>query len=80
MTEYTTILVHKETKERLANLKEYGRESYEELINKLITVYEKLRGEGELSEETKKDIAIARKQIREGKKLSTKELMAELGI
>jgi hypothetical protein len=80
MSEYTTILLHKETKERLANLKEYGRESYEELINKLITVYEKLRGEGELTEETKKDIAMARKQIKEGKKLSTKELMAELGI
>jgi hypothetical protein len=80
MSEYTTILVHKETKERLASLKDYGRESYEELINKLITVYEKLRSGEELSEETREDIATARKQIKEGKKLSTKELMAELGI
>jgi hypothetical protein len=80
MSEYTTILVHKETKEHLALLKDYARESYEEVINKLITIYEKLQSEGELTEETKKDIKIAREQIKEGKGMSTKELMKELGL
>ena len=80
MSEYTTILLHKETKERLANMRDYARESYEEVINKLITIYEKLKTEGELSEETKKDISIAREQIKKGKWVSTKDLMAELGI
>lgn len=80
MSEYTTILIHKETKERLTTLKDYGRESYEEIINKLITIYEKLKAEGELSEKTKKDIALARKQIQERKGISTKELMSELGL
>jgi len=81
MSEYTTILVHKETQEKLASMKEYKRESYEEIINKLITVYEKLvSAEGELSEGTKKDLAEARKQIKAGKGISTKKLMAELGL
>jgi hypothetical protein len=80
MSEYTTILIHKETKEHLSVLKDYARESYEEVINKLITVYEKLKSEGELSEPTKKDIETARKQIKEGKGLSTKQLMEELGL
>ncbi|MEW6529125.1 MAG: hypothetical protein AB1391_04500 [Candidatus Micrarchaeota archaeon] len=80
MSEYTTIIMHKETKKRLTALKDYGRESYEEIINKLITIYEKLKAEGQLSEKTKKDIGLARAQIREGKRMSTKELMSELGL
>jgi len=80
MSEYTTILVHKETKERLAEMKDYGRESYEEVINKLITIYEKLKGEGKLTEKTKKDIEIARKEIKKGEGISTKKLIAELGL
>ncbi len=80
MSEYTTVLIHKETRNKLATLKEYAKESYDEIINKLITVFEKLKSEGELTEETKKDIDIARKQIKEGKGMSTKELIAELGL
>lgn len=80
MSEYTTILIHKETKEHLSLLKDYYKESYEEVINKLITVYEKLKSEGTLGDKTKKDIEIARKQIKEGKGISTKDLMSELGL
>ena len=80
MSEYTTILIHKETKEHLMVLKDYARESYEEVINKLITVYEKLKTEGELSEKTKQDITTARKEIRQGKGISTKQLIADLGL
>jgi len=80
MSEYTTILIHKDTKEHLSLLKDYYKESYEEVINKLITIYEKLKSEGALSDQTKKDIETARKQIREGKGISTKELMSELGL
>jgi len=80
MSEYTTILIHKETKERLLALKDYGRESYEEVLNKLITIYEKVKSEGELSAKTKEDIDTARKQIKDKKGMSTKELMAKLGL
>ena len=80
VTGYTTIAIHKETRKRLASLREYARESYDELLNKLITVFEKLGAEGELSENTKRDIEIARRQIKGGKGISTKELAARLGI
>jgi len=80
MSVYTTILLHKETKDHLALLKDYSKESYEEVINKLITIYEKLKSEGELSAETKKDIETARAQIKAGKGVSTKELMKDLGL
>lgn len=81
MSEYTTILVHKETREKLASMREYKRESYEEVINKLITVYDKLMAaKGELSDKTKEDISEARKQIRAGRGITTKKLLAELGI
>ena len=80
MSEYTTVLLHKKTRERLGSLKDYTRESYDEVINKLITVFEKLKSEGELKEETKKDIETARKQIKGGKGISTKELVEQLGL
>lgn len=80
MPEYTTILVHQETRKRLATLKDYAKESYEEVINKLISVYLKLKSEGELTEQTKKDIETARTQAKSGKGISTKQLMAELGL
>ncbi len=80
MSNYTTLLVHKETRDKLASLREYARESYEEVINKLITVYEKLRAEGELKEEVKKDVETARTQIKARKGMTTRELMVELGI
>ncbi len=81
MSDYTTILVHKETREKLAGMRDYKRESYEEVINKLIIVYDKLMAaKGELSDKTKEDVAEARKQIRAGKGITTKKLLAELGI
>lgn len=81
MSEYTTVLMKKETKEKLADFKEYGRESYDEVINKLMTIVGKLRDvEGELSEDTKKNIELSRKQAKEGKTVKMKDLMRELGI
>jgi len=80
MTGYTTVLVHKETKERLERMKEYAKESYDEVINKLITLVNMMKKEGELSEETLRDIATARGQAKAGKGVSTKELMARLGV
>lgn len=80
MSDYTTILVHRETRERLATVKDYARESYEEVINKLISVYEKLKAEGELSAQAKSEVETARKEIKAGKGVSTKKLMADLGL
>jgi uncharacterized protein YjgD (DUF1641 family) len=80
MTGYTTVLVHKETKERLERMKEYAKESYDEVINKLITLVSLMKKEGELSEDTLRDIEKAREEIKRGEGMSTKELMAKLGV
>ena len=77
---YTTVLLHKETKERLETMKEYAKESYDEVINKLITIVKLVNEEGKLSDDTLKDIHEARAQIRKGKGMSTKQLMEKLGI
>jgi hypothetical protein len=80
MSGYTTVLVHKETKERLEKMKEYSKESYDEVINKLITLVSLMKDEGKLSEKTLQDIKESREQAKKGKTMSTKELMAKLGI
>jgi len=80
MGAYTTVLLHKETKERLEQMKEYAKESYDEIINKLITIVSLMKDEGKLTEQTLKDIEEARGQIKKGKGMSTKQLMAKLGI
>ncbi len=80
MAEYTTVLLHKETKERLERFKEYTKESYDEVINKLISLVNMMADEGKLSDETLKDIQEARNQIKKGSGISTKELMAKLGL
>jgi DNA-binding TFAR19-related protein (PDSD5 family) len=77
---YTTVLLHKETKERLETMKEYAKESYDEVINKLITIVKVMKDEGKLSEDTLKDIREAREQVKKGKTMSTKELMVKLGL
>lgn len=80
MSGYTTVLLHKETKMRLEQMKEYGRESYDEVINKLITLVKLMKEEGELNEQTIEDIKESREQVKSGKGISTKELMKKLGI
>jgi hypothetical protein len=80
MSEYTTVLVHKETKERLDGMKEYVRESYDEVINKLITIIKLYKEEGTLTSETLTKIERARSERKTSKGMSTKELMTKLGI
>ena len=76
MSEYTTIQVTKSTKEHLHNFREYNRETYDEILNKLMKVVEIVRREGELSEETLASIERGKKDIKEGRIYSTKEVLA----
>ncbi len=80
MSGYTTVLLHKETKERLSGMKEYAKESYDEVINKLITLVNLMKEEGKLNDRTLKDIEVAREQIKQGKGISTKQLLSDLGL
>jgi predicted DNA-binding protein len=72
----TTIQVKTETLDRLKYFKEYSKESYDEIINKVIDEVE----EGELTDEALKDIIEAKKEIREGKGQKIEDVAAELGI
>lgn len=82
MENITTVAVRKSTLNKLKGFREYGRESYDETINKLMSVVSMAKAdtEGELNEETKREIEQGRREIREGKGMSTKELMRKLGI
>ena len=79
-TGYTSIQINTETRKRLTKFKEYTRETYDEILNKLMTVVERLKSEGELTEETKKAIEEGRRDIKAGRKYSTKELLKSLGV
>jgi hypothetical protein len=43
MKDITTIKLHRETKERLSRLKENKRETYEEIIRKILYILNKIR-------------------------------------
>lgn len=81
MHQLTSIQIEKSTLNRLKNFKEYKRETYDELINKLMKIIEALsKKEPELKEEVIQEVEEARKEIREGKGVSTKQLIKELGL
>ena len=70
----STIQVKEETKKTLQSMKLHPRETYEEVIEKML---EDLR---ELSEETIADIEEARKEIESGKFVTHKQLKKDLGL
>ncbi len=59
-------------------MKDYARESYEEVINKLLEIV--AEENMELSEETKKEIEGARREFRAGKGISFEEVKRKAGI
>ena len=64
----TTIQISRELLNKLAEMKMHEKESYENILWDLIEDCM------ELSEETKKNITISEKQIKEGKTISLEEL------
>lgn len=82
MDGFTTVAVRRTTLNRLRGFREYGRESYDETLNKIMSVVSMAKhdSEGELTEQAKKGIELGRKEIKEGKGVSTKELMKRLGV
>ena len=70
----TTIQISVELKTFLDQLKIYERETYSEVIERLV------EDEFELNEKTKKEIKLALKQIREGKFKTHEEVKEELGF
>jgi predicted transcriptional regulator len=70
----TTIQVSEKLIEELKGRKMHEKESYEELI------WDLLEDTMELSEETKKRIAQAEKEIKEGRTVSLEEVKKKLGL
>ena len=70
----STIQVKEETKKRLQSMKLYPRETYEEVIERLI---EDL---SELNDETKADIEEARKEMASGKFVTHEQVKKDLGL
>ncbi len=70
----TTIQIEKDTLMKLKTFKEYKRESYNEVINKLMKLKE--MSELKLTEQTKKDIDEARKE----KGIPLSQAIKELGV
>jgi len=77
----STIQVSKEIKRKLDAFKEYKKESYAEVIQKLVDkVKEDEESEMELSEETLKDLKEAEEDIRKGRVYTSKQIKKELGL
>ncbi|MAG15806.1 hypothetical protein CMO88_01980 [Candidatus Woesearchaeota archaeon] len=70
----TTIQVSEKLKETLAKRRFTSKDTYEEII------WDLLEDTMELSEQTKKDIAIGRKEIAEGKGIPLSQVKKELGL
>ena len=74
--EKTTIQINFETLERLKSLKNFERQSYDEVLNNLIDNNE----EESLSEEEIEDIKIALENVKKGKVKPIEQVARELGI
>lgn len=73
----TTIQLDKKVRDKLKELKLHPSESYNKVLERLISIK---TDEGELSEETIKDIERSLEDIKAGRTLSTKEVKQRLGI
>jgi undecaprenyl pyrophosphate synthase len=82
MGNLTTIQIQKQTKQKLEKLKEYRRETYDELLNKIIAIVVNMTedDEGKLRPEVIKEIEEARKELKDGKGIPLSKVMKELGI
>ncbi len=70
----TTIQISKELLGKLQKMKMHNKESYEDII------WDLLEDRMELSEETKRDIEESRKEIKEGKFVTLKDIKKKYNI
>ena len=70
----TTIQISNEVKRKLELMKLFARESYNEIIERM------LEDEMELNEQTKKEIEEARKRVKSGRGISHEEIRKRYGL
>ena len=80
MEAITTIKIHGDTKLELDNFREYGSESYDEVIKKVVFIAKTCKTEPELSQETILAIEKARERIKKGKFLTEAVARKRLGL
>ncbi len=74
----TSIQLANKTKSKLDKIKVFPKESYDDVVNRLINVAED--DEGVLSERTIKDLEKALTQVKSGKLLSHSQVKKKLGL
>lgn len=81
LSETTTIQLPQKLKKDLDSLKDYGRQTYAEVICRLVnSAKEDEEARLELSEDTLKSIKEAREDVRKGRVFSSKQIRKELGL
>lgn len=76
----TTIQLRVATRLRLARLKRHGRESYDELLNRLMAMVPEGDEEGAYTEAFRSDLLEARAQVRRGKLVILSVVKKRLGL
>jgi len=76
----TTIKIKLDTKHQLDQFKEHKRESYDELIRKMIHIVKNVKTQPELSKEAITAIENARKRIKAGNLVTEEEAKRRLGF
>lgn len=80
MGSITTIQLTPATRERLSRLKSSPRETYDELLNKLLALVPEGDEEGQYSEEFRIGLLNARIDIREGRLVGHAQVKKQLGL
>ena len=79
MTDYTTIQISPETREKLSSLKS-GRETYDELLTKLMTLIPEGDDEGKFADEFRIGLLNARLDVLQGRVISHEDIKKRLGL
>lgn len=80
MAETTTIQINKETKTKLEALKEHKRETFDELISKLMVLIPEGDDEGKYTDEFRAGLLESLIDAKNGKYVNSKQLKKELGF
>jgi len=78
--EYTTILVSPETRDKLASFKSYKRESYDEVVKKLLELVPTGDDEGEYTDSFRIGLVNARLDLKHGKTIPHDVVKRRFGL
>jgi predicted transcriptional regulator len=78
--EYTTIQISHATREKLARLREYRRETYDEVLGRLVNLVPLGDEEGEYTDEFRASWMRAHDDLRKGRVVPHEEVKKRLGL